>query len=162
MRKTVLFFLLLLLNSLVWGLHPRDQWFGLNSKENKAKFVESCMHIEAKTNLDLAYVAASKMIQADLSYNPTVQLGLFNEGKQQLESCIQKDPWNTEIRFIRLTLQCQAPWFLGYHEQIEEDTKIIIDHLHLGYIKKQHPFWSKAIDFIQMQDRIPTSMKKQL
>ena len=102
------------------------------------------------------------MIQADLSYVPTEQLRLFNQGKEDLEKCIQLDPWNTEIRFIRLTLQCQSPWFLGYHDQIEEDTKIIIDHLNLGYIQKQNPYWKKALEFIRLQDRIPASLKNKL
>ncbi len=155
-------FLFLLCLSFIAGDHPRDQWFGLNSKENKAKFVQSCAAINATSSIDKAYCAASKMIQADLSYLPTEQLRLFNQGKEDLEKCIQLDPWNTEIRFIRLTLQCQSPWFLGYHDQIEEDTKIIIDHLNLGYIQKQNPYWKKALEFIRLQDRIPASLKNKL
>ncbi len=153
-------FIWLVLMSFVVGSHPRDQWFGLESKENKQKFITSCSSLQAKTNVDAAYLAASKMIQADLSYLPTEQLSLFNQGKEQLEQCVQKDMWNTEIRFIRLTLQCQSPWFLGYHDQIEEDAKIIVDHVNLGYVQKQNAYWKKALEFIKMQDKIPASLKK--
>jgi tRNA G37 N-methylase Trm5 len=91
---------------------------------------------------------------------PTEQLNLFNQGKEQLEKCVKSDLWNTEIRFIRLTLQCQSPWFLGYHDEIEEDAKIVIDHVHLGYVQKQNTYWKKALEFIKMQDKVPASLKK--
>jgi hypothetical protein len=146
--------------SFVAGSHPRDLWFGLDSKENKEKFVICCASLSVKSTVDAAYLAASKMIQADLSYLPTEQLSLFNQGKEQLEKCVQADLWNTEIRFIRLTLQCQSPWFLGYHDKIEEDAKIVIDHVNLGYVQKQNPYWKKALEFIKMQDKIPASLKK--
>ena len=153
-------FILFFLMSFVAGSHPRDLWFGLDSKENKEKFVICCSSLSVKSTVDAAYLAASKMIQADLSYLPTEQLSLFNQGKEQLEKCVKADLWNTEIRFIRLTLQCQSPWFLGYHDEIEEDAKIVIDHVQLGYVQKQNPYWKKALEFIKMQDKIPASLKK--
>jgi hypothetical protein len=153
-------FICFVLMSFIVGSHPRDIWFSLESKENKQKFVSYCSTLQAKTTVDAAYFAASKMIQADLSYLPTEQLSLFNQGKEQLEQCVRKDMWNTEIRFIRLTLQCQSPWFLGYHDKIEEDAKIIVDHVNLGYVQKQNAYWKKAIEFIKMQDKIPASLKK--
>jgi hypothetical protein len=157
--------LFILLFSLAFGFakaHPRDYWFELDSKEGKEKYVSVCKNYANQNLLDKAYIAASKMIEADLAILPTTQLSLFSQGKSELEKCIQQDPWNTEIRFIRLTIQCQSPWFLDYHDHINEDSQVIIDHLHLNYIRRENPFWKKAITFMLKQSNIPDHLKNQL
>ncbi len=142
--------------------HPRDFWFELNSKEGKENYISACKNCAYKNWLDRAYIAASKMIEADLAILPTTQLSLFGQGKSELENCLNQDPWNTEIRFIRLTIQCQAPWFLDYHDNINEDTQVIIDHLNLNYIRAENPFWKRAIHFILSHPHVPDHLKKKL
>lgn len=58
-------------------------------------------------------------------FNPISKLKTFNEGKKNLESAIKKEPYNPEIRFIRLSIQKNIPSFLGYKENIENDTEFL-------------------------------------
>ncbi|MAU71577.1 MAG: hypothetical protein CML04_05715 [Pseudozobellia sp.] len=52
----------------------------------------------------------------------------FKEGRDLLEQAVQKDPENVEIRCVRLSVQENVPKITGYHKEIEEDRKYILDH----------------------------------
>ena len=54
------------------------------------------------------------------------KVALFKEGHQLLENEIQKDPGNSEYRFLRLAIQEHAPKILGYNKDIEKDKRVII------------------------------------
>lgn len=54
-------------------------------------------------------------------FNPVTKLRYFNNGKSILENAIAKAPANTELRYLRLTIQLNAPSFLGYNKMIEAD-----------------------------------------
>ena len=45
-----------------------------------------------------------------------------------MEQAVQKDPENVEIRCVRLSVQENVPKITGYHKEIEEDRKYILDH----------------------------------
>ena len=76
-----------------------------------------------------AYVGALLMKKAGIVGNPVDKLSLFKEGHKKLESAIQMDKMNTEYRFLRLVIQEQAPSFLGYDDEIEEDSKLVREQL---------------------------------
>jgi len=58
-------------------------------------------------------------------------LKTFNSGKQNIDAALGLDPENVEIRFIRLSVQKNAPSFLGYNSNIKEDSDFIKKHRHL-------------------------------
>jgi hypothetical protein len=89
-------------------------------------------------------------------------LSAFNEGKSLLEKSIEKNPWNAELRFIRLTLQCQSPSFLGYRSNIVSDCQLIIDHYTLNYVQVKDVYWQNVIKFILQQDSIEAAQKNKL
>lgn len=72
-----------------------------------------------------AYEGALLMKKAGLIDNKKTQLSLFRNGKQKLESAILKKNENCEFRLLRLIIQENAPPFLGYNKQIEEDCLLI-------------------------------------
>nr|WP_197718682.1 hypothetical protein [Pedobacter schmidteae] len=76
-------------------------------------------------NVYLAYLGAFKAIWAGHAINPIAKLNTFNKGKQHIEAAVKADPDNVEIRFIRLSIQKNCPSFLGYSNQIEQDTHFI-------------------------------------
>ncbi len=75
------------------------------------------------------YKAGAKMIMARYAFNPFSKMSYFSNGKKLLERAIEKDSKNTELRFIRFTIQTQAPKFLGYHHAINEDRVLIKNSL---------------------------------
>lgn len=58
----------------------------------------------------------------------TEKLGYLNNGKAILEEAIKQLPGNTELIFLRLTIQLNLPSFLGYNSNIKEDKKFILDN----------------------------------
>jgi hypothetical protein len=79
-------------------------------------------------NLTLAaYKACSIMIMAKFVTNPIYKFSKFNDGKNLLEKCIRKDNRNVETRFLRFTVQCNAPKFLGYNSSMLLDKNFLLN-----------------------------------
>jgi len=76
-----------------------------------------------------AYSACATMIMAKYAIGPINKLSKFNEGKKLLEKCIEKDNRNLEIRFLRFTVQSNAPKFLGYSSSMLLDKNFILNAL---------------------------------
>lgn len=76
----------------------------------------------------LAYLGGLQAIWANHTINPISKLQTFNKGKNNLEKAVKMMPDDIEIRFIRLSVQRNAPRFLGYYPQIKEDEEFIRKH----------------------------------
>jgi len=73
----------------------------------------------------LAYLGSLQTIWANHVFSPISKLKTFNKGKKNIEQAIKKEPDNVELRFIRLSVQKNAPTFLEYHSNIKEDIQFI-------------------------------------
>jgi hypothetical protein len=73
-----------------------------------------------------AFLGALLMRKAGLVKGKKEQLNLFKRGRLLLEKEIEESPANAEYRFLRITIQEQAPKILGYHKNMEQDKKIVI------------------------------------
>jgi hypothetical protein len=58
--------------------------------------------------------------------SPYKKINYFKTGKDVLEQAIQKEPLNVELRFIRFSIQCNAPKFLDYHSNINGDKVLLL------------------------------------
>jgi hypothetical protein len=76
---------------------------------------------EKINNVVIGYYGASKMLMAKYYFNPYSKWNSFKAGRKILEAAIRSDPFNAELRFLRLSIQKNAPWFLGYNENVKED-----------------------------------------
>lgn len=76
----------------------------------------------------LAYLSGLQALWANHTINPISKLGTFRKGRMNLERAVKMDPNNLEIRFIRLSVQRNAPRFLGYYENLESDKEFIKQH----------------------------------
>lgn len=76
----------------------------------------------------LAYLGGLQTIWAKHTIVPLSKLNTFNKGKKNIEAAIKKEPSNIEIKFIRLSVQKNAPTFLGYNSNIQEDDNYIKLH----------------------------------
>ncbi|MBB5440428.1 hypothetical protein HDC92_004129 [Pedobacter sp. AK017] len=73
----------------------------------------------------LAYLGGLQTIWTNHVFSPISKLNTFKEGKKNIEQAIKNEPNNAELRFIRLSVQKNAPSFLGYKSSIDEDTEFI-------------------------------------
>lgn len=79
-------------------------------------------------NVYMAYLGGYQTIWANHVSNPFKKLKTFNEGKRNIEKSIKNDPQNPELRLVRLSVQKNAPSFLGYRNDIEKDELFIKSH----------------------------------
>jgi len=98
-----------------------------------------------------AYEGTLLMKKSGLLENKKTQLAIFRKGKLKLDSLILMNNENCEFRLLRLMIQENAPPFLGYNNQIDEDcllikkqfksSSILLQNIILDYSKK-----SKKLD----------------
>ncbi|MFA6085030.1 hypothetical protein [Mucilaginibacter sp.] len=99
----------------------------------------------SQTNKE-GYEGALLMRKAGKVHGPKKKLGLFKEGRIKLETAIMADTDNTELRFLRLAIEENAPKIVKYRGDIEKDKLIIkknfktlsqaVQHAIIDYCKK--------------------------
>lgn len=81
---------------------------------------------ESNNPLFLGYKAGANMIMAKHVKNPISKLSWFNKGKKMLETAIQADTKDVELRCLRFGIQSNVPTFLNYKQNITRDKKFIL------------------------------------
>ena len=74
----------------------------------------------------LGYEAAGHMMMAKHVGNPFSKMSHFKKGKEKLGDAITAAPENVELRFLRFSVQAEAPGFLGYQDNLEEDKALLL------------------------------------
>ncbi len=80
---------------------------------------------ENSTTLALGYLGAYQTVWANHAINPLQKLNTFSKGKKNLEAAIVKDSKNVELRYLRYSIQKNAPGFLNYTQNLKEDLEIL-------------------------------------
>lgn len=75
-----------------------------------------------------AYRGAALMIAAQFAKGVGGKLQLFNEGKDLMAGAAEAAPESVEVRFLRMTVQENAPAFLLYKSDIQQDKDFILGH----------------------------------
>lgn len=94
----------------------------------KTQEAEEAFHKKYKNSQDpsvLAYVVAVEMKQAEYTYNPFTMLSIFKQGKNRINALVKQFPDNVHLRYTRLVLQEETPWFLGFDDFLEEDKQFL-------------------------------------
>lgn len=114
-----------------------------------------------KTNNETlkAYRASTTMVMARHAWTPMSKLSLFKEGKEYLELTVLADPDNLEIRFLRFSIQSEAPSFLGYYDSIDEDKNILISSLNGVKDKKLQ---KRIADYLKTSDELSDQEKQMI
>lgn len=98
--------------------------------EEKTKLLHR--ELEAVTESDMAilraYKGAVSTMMAKYTRKKGEKLDFFKSGVALMEAAIAEDSSNIEMRTIRLGIQENAPKFLRYHKNKEEDKLYIIDN----------------------------------
>lgn len=96
----------------------------VNNKKLCAQMIEDLKRSTDKP-LHLAYLGGLQTIWANHVFNPLSKLNTFKEGKNKIEKAVIKDPLSVEVRYIRLSVQKNAPSFLDYNKNITEDVQFL-------------------------------------
>lgn len=97
----------------------------LSDKELCGKMILELEETKNHSATHLGYLGGLQTIWANHVFSPVNKLNTFNKGKKNIEQAIKKEPNNVELRFIRLSVQKNAPSFLGYQSNIKEDIDFI-------------------------------------
>jgi len=109
---------------------------------------------EKSTSLTNAFEGALKMKKAGFIKGAGNKVKMFKSGALLLEEEIRSNPGNTEYRFIRLSIQENAPKVLKYNKNLSEDKKMIVE----GYkrldpdLKKVVKNYAAGSDIIKIDD----------
>ncbi len=80
-------------------------------------------------DLLLAYQGIAQTMMANHVFWPVTKFNHFSEGRHKIEAAIKSAPNNPELRYIRLMVQLNAPSFLGYSHNIQEDIEQLDQYL---------------------------------
>jgi hypothetical protein len=80
----------------------------------------------------LGYKGMANLMLAYHALNPYTKLKHFLQGKHLLNRAIALAPEQLELRYLRFTVQTNAPKFLGYSGDISEDKALILATLASG------------------------------
>ncbi len=111
----------------------RNQFLEVSSLEQVDSFIkilEKNPSVEAE-----GYYATMLFMKSKFVKFPITKYNYFKKGKKQLDSLINNNKNNIEIRYLRFLLQSEMPKFLGYHRNIEDDYLLIIDGIESSNLK---------------------------
>lgn len=125
--KLSLLFLLIVSSSFSWTTNSSTFYkaFGSDSVITIDQALQELEQMRQSITTN-AYKGGLKMKKSNYMQGVASKLNLFKEGRQLLEQSIKLYPNNPEFRFIRLTIQENAPKVLKYNKNIVEDKKIVI------------------------------------
>lgn len=101
-----------------------------NRAANEEKAAEELLESLEKSEIDdpvfFGYKGAAHMMMAKHVGNPFKKMSHFNKGKDIFDNAIAADKQSLELRFLRFAVQAEAPGFLGYRDNLEEDKIMLI------------------------------------
>jgi len=96
------------------------------SKEYNAELWE----LTKSTKIDNPTIYAYKCLYYIMNAKYVVWIGKkmenFNTGRDKLDEAIKKYPGNADLRLVRYAVQKNAPKFLKYYSNIEEDKEALV------------------------------------
>lgn len=111
-------------------LHFRKLLQASFTQENAAvEFYTIFKDRDPTSSLYQGYKALSMIMLCNYGSNPLAKYKRFTEGRKLLEKALLADSANTELHFLRHTVQCFAPYLLGYHEDLAEDKVILLNYI---------------------------------
>ncbi|MDG1160416.1 MAG: hypothetical protein P8N19_13065 [Flavobacteriales bacterium] len=115
---------------------------------------EKCLELfeitkEKKDPLMMAYHGASLAMLADFGFNPVKKMEQFNTGSELITIAIELDPKNIEIRLIRLSIQLEAPDFLGFNCCVNQDLSAVKNALKNNWLSSDSNYKMKIMSFFE-------------
>lgn len=96
------------------------------SRDAAQKFSKLIQPYSGTNQTLLAYKAAAMMLMSKHELDVIQKKKKFTQGAHLLESVVEKDKLNSEIRMIRLSIQENVPKIVKYSMNIEEDKSFLL------------------------------------
>jgi len=105
------------------AINCRKYYYSVCLKEIRVEDFQDYLDLHQETDdiIIQGYQTIIWFLWADYFINPIQKWKCFNKGKSMLEELINENPENIELRFLRLTIQDNLPFFLGYHQNKTKD-----------------------------------------
>ena len=116
---------------------------------------------KSRNPIIIGYKGMSEFIFSYHSYNPYRKLDHFYKGRELLEQAIQMDAKNTELFFLRFSVQTNCPFFLNYSDKIQEDKKRLITYL-LNYKEQDRDLKKRIKDHLLQSKYLKEKEKKEI
>jgi hypothetical protein len=126
----------------------RTLFFASTNNEGIKKFYTQAQTLDESQPILKAYKGVATAMYAGVADKVSDKLDYFSKGKALLEAAIVADWYNPEIRFLRFSVQCEVPFFVGYSGELNGDSKIVLNALKAKSIDSTIVFWKKAIAFM--------------
>ncbi len=106
----------------------RSMYIKANDNEKTCKELIALLkpYDESNNPLFYGYKAGANMIMAKHTINPISKMSWFTKGKKMLETAINADKKDVELRCLRFGIQSNIPSFLSYKQDIYIDKKFIL------------------------------------
>lgn len=101
-----------------------------DSSEITDQMYEELSGVSGENHVLSAYKGAISALKADFAKGIRNKTDFFKEGSELLDQAVAAEPQNVEIRYLRLTVQENAPRIVGYHGNIDEDKEVIKSNFH--------------------------------
>lgn len=85
----------------------------------------------------IGYKGVAEVMLCNYDYNPFCKYTHFLKGKKLLETAIKREPDNIELRFLRFSVQTNAPEILGYYHDRKDDKSRILAYLYSSENKNE-------------------------
>ncbi|NIJ54907.1 hypothetical protein [Dyadobacter arcticus] len=147
MKRVVIIYFLSLLTLSTSGLAQADKnafykAFSSGEEATINKVLASLESEEATSRVN-AYKGALTMKKAGFVKGVGGKLKTFKNGVHLLDDEIKSNPTNAEFRFLRLTIQENAPGILKYNKELNEDRQAIVK----GYSQLDRKLKSVITDY---------------
>lgn len=138
----------------------RKEYYNLHTDSiATVKLYGKLSKITPADNLTKAYKGATTTAMAQYAKGKGEKIKLFNSGKKMLEESVSADTANTELRFLRYTVQTNAPKALGYHNQIDNDKRYLLNN----YEKTDHALVKNRIkEYLLTSGKLNEAEKKKI
>ncbi len=98
---------------------------GVEDEQAARKLLDLVNDNELNDPLILGYRGGAEALMAKHAWNPYTKLEYLDKSMKTLQRAIDLEPGNTEVRFIRFSIQFFIPRFLGLSKNLKEDAHVI-------------------------------------
>jgi hypothetical protein len=82
-----------------------------------------------KSPLNTCYLGVIQALKAKHAWNPYFKVKYLNDADKTLQTAVNREPDNIEIRFMRFSIEHNVPGFLGYTKHLVADREEMIKQL---------------------------------
>lgn len=86
-----------------------------------------------KSPLNVCYLGVIQALKAKHAWNPYYKVKYLNDAEKTLQTAVNREPDNMEIRFMRFSIEHNVPGFLGYTKHLITDREEMLKQLERKY-----------------------------